>query len=121
MFLVQTVILDANSLMMPFQFKINIDLELQRLLGDCKTMVPSAVLDELWDTSEPQARAARKLAAKYPEAPSSGAGDDAILECAVKLNAVLVTNDKELCARAKSEGLRVATLKGRNHLVIEEF
>ena len=35
------VVLDANALMMPFEYKINLDLELLRLLGEYEAYVPS--------------------------------------------------------------------------------
>ena len=38
------VVLDANALMLPFQFSINLDVELGRLLGECDVYVPSSVV-----------------------------------------------------------------------------
>ena len=49
----RTVLLDANALLMPFQFRINLEAELRRLLGDVDIVVPGhgpvttkAALDE---------------------------------------------------------------------------
>jgi len=39
------VVLDANALMMPFQYRINIDMELQRLLGNPAVYVPTSVIE----------------------------------------------------------------------------
>src|SRR5947199_5142050 len=41
------VLLDANALLMPFQFRVNLDREIQRLLGDVDVAVPKPVLTEL--------------------------------------------------------------------------
>ena len=82
------VVLDANALMMPFQFGINIDIELGRLMPGCEIVVPSSVMIEL----------------------------EAVLKMAKGLGAVIVTNDKELRSRAQAMGLRVIGLRGKNHL-----
>ena len=43
----QTVILDTNALLMPFERRLNIDLELQRLLGTERAVFPERLLGEL--------------------------------------------------------------------------
>jgi len=118
----KAVVLDANALMMPFQFGINIDLELGRLVPGCEPVVPSSVIAELWavldKTSDPHAKAAIELAKKYRLVDSHGTGDSAVLDAAISLRAVVVTNDRGLRARARAEGLDVVGLRGRNHLEI---
>ena len=103
--------MDANALMMPFQFPINLDLELGRLLGRFELVVPSTVIAELErvaaERRSPEARAALRLAARYRMHGIEGAGDDAVLAAAIQLGAVLLTNDA---------GLRTICLRGRNHL-----
>jgi len=114
------VVLDANALMMPFQFGINIDIELGRLMPGCEIVVPSSVMIELEavlkNTSDPHAKAALSLAPKYRFIKSDGFGDEAVLKMAKGLGAVIVTNDKELRSRAQAMGLRVIGLRGKNHL-----
>jgi rRNA-processing protein FCF1 len=123
----QVVVLDANALMMPFQFGINIDLELGRLVPGCEIVVPSSVIAELRavleKTNDPTARGALSLAPKYRIFKTGGAGsktgvsgDEAILGVARGLKAVIVTNDRELRARAQAAGLKVIGLRGKNHL-----
>lgn len=113
-------VLDANALMMPFQFGINIDLELGRLMPGCDIIVPSSVIIELRavlkKTGDPNAKAALSLAPKYRFVKADGFGDDSVLSMAKGLEAVLVTNDKQLRARAQAAGLHVIGLRGRNHL-----
>jgi hypothetical protein len=116
----QIVVLDANALMMPFQFGLNLDLELGRLVPGCEMVVPSSVIEELKavleKTSDPHARSALSLATKYRCIDVEGAGDEAVLDCAISLHAVLVTNDRGLRARAQAAGLKVIGLRGKNHL-----
>jgi len=116
----QLVVLDANALMMPFQFGLNIDLELGRLVPGCEIVVPSSVVDELRavleKTSDPHARSALSLAPKYRCIGVEGTSDEAVLDCAISLKAVLVTNDRGLRALAQAAGLTVIGLRGKNHL-----
>lgn len=118
------VILDANALLMPFQFNINLDSELTRLLGSYQIIVPTSVLDELnrlAGSGDPPAfiKPALSLARKYHKEPVSGLGDEAIFTLACKHKAVVVTNDKVLRNRLRSNGLRTISLRGRTHLVID--
>ena len=112
--------MDANALMMPFQFSINLDLEIGRLLGSFELVVPSTVLAELEkvaaERKTPEARAALRLAARYRTHGMEGAGDDAVLAAAIELGAILLTNDAGLRRRARRAGLRTIFLRGRNHL-----
>src|SRR2546429_7039384 len=61
------VLLDANALLMPFQFQVHLDAELRRLVGDVDVAVPTPVLRELSILAETDrdARSARRLADKY--------------------------------------------------------
>ncbi|HHH83948.1 MAG TPA: twitching motility protein PilT, partial [Thermoplasmatales archaeon] len=43
----RTVILDTNALMIPYQSGINIEKEITRLLGICRIIVPSSVVEEI--------------------------------------------------------------------------
>ena len=114
------VVLDANALMMPFQFSINIDLELERLLGAFEMVVPSSVIVELKRVAAEQkaseANGALRLAARCRTHAIEGTGDDAVLAAAVGLGAVLLTNDAGLRRRARVAGLRTICLRGRSHL-----
>ncbi len=115
----QKVVLDTNALLMAFQFEINIEVELERLLGSYEILIPSAVITELNCICSQEARAALSLAARYSEVESHGMGDHAILRAAVAMDAVLVTNDKRLIKQAKERGLRIIRLRQRKYLVLE--
>ncbi len=78
------MLLDANALLMPFQFRLNLEAELRRLLGDVDIAVPTPVLEEvrLLATHDRAAKAAERLAAKYRPVEGHGSADDALLELA---------------------------------------
>src|SRR5512137_333077 len=101
---------------MPFQFRMNLEAELQRLLGDVDLAVPTPVLEELrlLATHDRDAKAAERLAAKYRTVEGHGSADDALLDLAVSLRAVVVTNDQPLLERLKREGVPRASLRSRN-------
>lgn len=115
------VVLDANALMMPFEFDINIDSELHRLLGDCEIIVPSGVVAELAGLSKTNraARAGLRLAAKYGKFGAKAKGDEAVVETALALKAAVVTNDDELLEKLKEKGIARIRLRSRSHLVLE--
>ena len=115
------VVLDANALLLPFQFRVNLEAELRRLLGDPEIYVPTPVLDELKGLARSlrEARAALKLAAKFQVVDVQGGADDAILEAASRLSAVVVSNDAALLRRLKEARIPRIFLRSRSHLVGE--
>ena len=64
-----------------------------------------------------EARAALKLADRYETLSTSGTGDDAIIELAIREGAVVVTADRDLIERLKEAGLRV--LRPRQRVLLE--
>jgi rRNA-processing protein FCF1 len=113
------VILDTNALLLPFKFNIDLDQELGRLLGAVRIMVPDTVIAELDNIAGSEARAAEALARRYETVEAAGKGDRAILDVAEKLEAVLVTNDRDLIERAKKAGLKVVRMRGKDHLALD--
>ena len=95
-----TVLLDANALLMPFQFLMNLDLELERLIGHANIVVLSPTRHEVYGLAKggnKHAKSALKLLEKYEVVDWSGKGDEAILDYAGKHpDIVVVTNDKQL-------------------------
>jgi rRNA-processing protein FCF1 len=114
------VVLDANALMMPFEYKINLDVEITRVLGNADVYVPRCIVGELKRLSKSrwEAKAALQLAQKYKIVDVDQLGDKGVLEAAKKLCAYVVTNDRELAKILKNEGIKVLSLK-QNHLVME--
>jgi rRNA-processing protein FCF1 len=115
----QTVVLDTNALLMPFESKLNIDLELSRLLGQCEIFIPSSVLGELRRSKNKHARAALTLSRKFPVVETSMLGDDGVIDVAHRLNAFVVTNDALLRSRLRKLGQKTIFLRSNNHLEID--
>ncbi len=106
---------------MPFQFRLNLEAELHRLLGEVDLAVPAPVLEELRllaDRDRP-ARSALQLASKFRVIPGYGSADDALLEISTREKAIVVTNDAALLGRLASAGVPRVFLRSRNHLVAE--
>ena len=115
----QTVVLDTNALLMPFETRINIDLAVSSLLGDIRMVVPGPMIGELKNLGNKHVKAALSLARKYEIFHTDAAGDDAIVETAVRLNAYVLTNDKELRRRLRSLQIPIIYLRSSTHLVLE--
>jgi len=115
------VVLDANALMLPFQFRINLDAELARILGTCDVYVPSPVVHELERIAakDRKARGALELAARYRTYDTDRPGDLAVLAAAEALNAVVVTNDRGLLAALRARGIPRIRLRSKTHLELE--
>jgi len=117
----KAIVLDANALLMPFQFKLNLDHELKRLFGDLPVFVPSSVLGELANVTDKNGKAALALARKYSIAETEMSGDDAVLALAEQRSAAVVTNDRELIGRLKKRGIPVIRLRAERYLVADDF
>jgi hypothetical protein len=118
--LVSAVVLDANGLMMPFQFSVNLDRELKRLFGDLPVLVPSSVLGELANSRDPAGKGALALARKYTVMETPLRGDDAVLDVARRTSAAVLTNDRGLIARLRAEGIPVVRLRSERFLELSE-
>ncbi len=116
-----SVLLDANALMMPFQFSLDLEEELKRLLGDYEVLVPSSVLRELEGLSKTdgRARAALELASRYRVVEVPGEGDQAIFSAAVERSSAVLTNDSKLRRRLRRADIPVIYLRGRSKLQAE--
>lgn len=117
----KAVVLDANGLLMPFQFRINLDQELKRLFGEMPVFVPSSVLGELGNSMDKNSKAALALARKYQIVETELSGDDAVIDIAEQRDAAVVTNDRELIKRLRARRLRVVRLRGECYLVADDF
>ena len=120
------VILDSNALMMLFEFSINLEDELTRLLGKFQIIVPRPIFDEIKYLSKHGkgkkkfiAKPTLDLIRKYEVVDVEGNADDSVLILAKKLNGIVLTNDNELKKRLQNEYLQVIFLKGKQVLFIE--
>ena len=117
----QTVVLDTNAILMPFEIRINLDLALRELLGDVRCVVPGPLIGELKHLDHKFAKAALELARKYDIVQTPLSGDDAVLEVAALTRGYILTNDKDLRVRARDQRIPLIYLRSGTHLVLETY
>lgn len=113
--------------MMLFEFSIDLEKELTRLLGNYHIVIPTPIVKELEFLSENgmgkkkmKAKASLKLIKKYDTIDvNEEDGDNSILELAKKVNGIVITNDRELRNRLKEISLLVVFLRAKKKLAIE--
>ena len=120
------VVLDSSAAMMHFEFMIDLESELSRILGSFHVFVPSSVYNELVFLKENGkgrkkrlAKPALDLIKDYDIVKTEAGADDAVLDLAIKLKGIVFTNDKELRKRAREKSLRTIYLRGKHSLVLE--
>ena len=121
MIVMQTVVLDTNALLMPFEIRINLDLALRDLLGEARIVVPGPLVGELKHLDHKFAGAALALDRKYEIIPTELTGDSAVVELAKKEDAYVLTNDKELRRRLRKERIPLIYLRSGTHLALETY
>lgn len=115
------VIFDANALMMPAQFGVDVFDEVERLVGGYEAVVPRAVVDELKSLAgrgDRDAEVALDLVEKCRviEGDTSGSADDVIVDLAE--DAVVVTNDANLKGRLLENNVPVAHMRQKSYLEV---
>ena len=120
------VILDTSAILMLFEFPIDLDDELIRLLGRFHILIPTPIIEELRLLSKQgngikrqNAKAALELINRYEVVAGKGSGDDSVLFIAKKLNGIVLTNDRNLRKRVKDASLQTIFLRGKHRLVLE--
>ncbi|NPD87217.1 MAG: hypothetical protein HGN29_00745 [Asgard group archaeon] len=122
------VILDSSMLMLPLEKKINISLELERILPiSFEIVVPKIVVCELEKimldappSTQKKAKLALELVNKYRilESNIEGLADDEIERLAIENNSIVATNDSELRLKLREKGIAVIALHGKNKLAL---
>ena len=122
------VILDSNAIMMLFEFSIDLEDELARLLGKYHVIVPKPIIEELEFLSKHGkgkkkfiAKPALEFVSRYDvdSEDTDEKGDNAVFHLAKKLSGIVLTNDRVLRKRLRKESLHVIYLRGKNRLVLE--
>ena len=116
------VILDTNFLLAPFQFRVDIFAEIERIL-DVKydLYVTDGVISELRGLMTMDAKGALSLVKELPRIATEGKDvDEALLALASK-NTIMCTNDKILIEKLKSKGAPVIYLRQKNHLILDGY
>ncbi len=122
------VVLDTNFLLLPFQRKLDLEGEVERLLETPHFyVVLGQCLDELREMGSkqrkfsPASRAALALIANKKfvvERGFPGPPDDAILKYCIAKNAIMCTADAALRAKAKKARVKTIYLRGKSHLAL---
>jgi rRNA-processing protein FCF1 len=120
------VVLDANALMMPAQFQVDIFDELRSLLGSYEPVVLSGVINELTGLSRAKGRdgaAARCGLALGEKCTIAETGDlksesvDAqVIEYAARNSCIVVTNDRRIRDALFARGIGVISLRNQKKL-----
>jgi rRNA-processing protein FCF1 len=120
------VLLDANALMMPSQFQIDLFDELRMLLGSFEPVVLSGVIHELEGLSRAKGRdgAAARLGLSLAEQCTvigsadleSTSVDAQVIEYAVKKSCYVVTNDRRVRDALFARGIGVISLRNQKKL-----
>jgi len=125
------IILDANFLFLPSQFKIDIFEQLANLVNQrFEPILLSTTLQELQTmaekgspTMQKQASLALSLAEKcrqiQVERKRGETSDDVILRIAVEWNSPVATNDRELREKLRAKSIPVIFLRGKRRLELE--
>lgn len=116
----QTVVLDTNALLMPFEMKMNLDYSVQNLLGEVDFVVPGPLIGELKHLDNKYAQAALQLARRYDIIQTEAKGDDSVIELALRTGGYVLTNDKALRGRLRKLGVPLIYLRSGTHLVLEK-
>jgi len=122
----KTVILDSSAILMFFEFSVDWEKDLDRLLDGYHVVVPTAVIQELqiltkYGTGKKKAAAALKLIAKYDTIDQKAdTADEALMKIAEKTKGIVVTNDTELRKQLKNRGFPVIFLRGKKRLFLDE-
>jgi len=125
------IIVDANFLFVPLQFKIDIFEGLGNLLNQrFEPILLSTTHQELQNMAEKGSPKLRKQAAEAlgiakkchvvnVEKVRDEANDDVILRVATKWKCPVATNDRELRRKLRDRGIPVIFLRGKNRLESE--
>jgi len=122
------IILDANALMMPAQFQIDLFDELQTLLGAFEPLVLSGVVKELTGISRAKGRdgaAARHglvLVERCTVVESNGLHSESVdammIEYAARNSYMVVTNDRRIRDALLTRGIGVISMRNQKKLEI---
>ena len=117
------VLLDTSFLVSALKFKIDIYDEISRVVPERHELATLdnviAELEKLTARKEPNAALAMQLVTHKKVSIYKGKRiqcDDALVEFAKEKGAMICTQDKELKKKAKSQNIRVITIKNKSHL-----
>lgn len=117
------VVFDTNALMLPFERRLPLEKELERLLGPFQGLVPEPCLKELARIASQEkgarrerAKMALSFATRFRAVPAAGPADDAAIRVALEHAGYLLSNDRDVLRRAQREGIPTIRMRGLSHL-----
>lgn len=114
------VILDTNFATIPFDFKVDIYAEIERIIDEPYRIVfPKICLNELRKLKNGKAASElmEKKNVQLIDIPIKKNVDESIIEHAKGTNGIIATQDKELKKKALKKGLTVITLRKKQFLI----
>ncbi len=122
------ILLDANALMMPVQFKIDLFNDLQELVGGFEPVVLPGVVKELTGLARAKGRdgaaaryglsLAQKCTVAVDSDVKSGTVDEQLIDYAMRHNCLVVTNDRLVKDRVLDRGIGVIIMRNQKKLDI---
>lgn len=118
------LVLDSSALFLPFEKRIDLEKEAQRLLPGTKLIVPRPIIEEVAylaaggsGSSKRMAKMALTYLIRFEEFEIGGRGDDAVIQTGRELekqgfNVGVATADQGLRGRARAKGWPVLTVRG---------
>ena len=120
------VILDSSMLMLPLETRINLSLEIKRLIqSNFEIVIPKIIIEELENlvketnpSTQHKARFALSLAENFKILDSriDTHADEELERLADEYQAIIATNDTLLRKRLRKKGRTVISLRGKNRL-----
>lgn len=120
------VLLDANALMMPAQFPIDLFGELRSLLGGYEPLVLKRVINELEGLAKEQGRTGaaarlglamgRTCAVVECQDLKPGSVDEQVVEYAARHGCLVVTNDRRMREELHARGVGVISMRKQKKL-----
>jgi len=116
--------------MIPFQFKVDIISELEKIAPNGEFIIPSFVIDELKKIkmkSKGKDRIAARIALKLAKTGPFKIVDlplnegESVDDALIRLSDILCTNDKELRKKARRKGVPVIYLRQKKYLTINGY
>lgn len=122
------VLLDANALMIPGRFRVDLFEEIRGLVGAFEPVVLREVVQELAGLSRAKGRdgaaarfglaMAERCAIQEPDPTASGTVDDRIVAFAIRHGCLVVTNDRGVRDRLFEQGIGVISMRNQKKMEI---
>lgn len=118
------LVVDSSALFLPFEKRIDLEKEVDRLLPGTKLIVPTPIVEEVAylasggkGSSKRMAKMALSYLIRFDEFPIGGRGDDAVIQTGRELEKQgftvgVATADQGLRQRARAKGWPVLTVRG---------